>query len=248
VARVKAIVICTPSLGVVSFWWARQMMSLVHPLNIGKKFAFVQDDGDSGVADTRNQIVHDVLRMDNDTLEVDSLFWVDDDVLVMPGALLALYNHHVPIASGVYFTKCELPEALIFPGRLHGTAKFYPNEIIRDGWGHGMGLCLIKADVYRKMAAAGLGVDRHGKPEWYKTSSDFKLEGSMIDCGGTEDLFFLNRAGELGYKTVIDCTKHAFGWHYDLKTGLGYPQKQFNQWAHCQPIAWETNDGPVTWE
>jgi hypothetical protein len=237
----KVIGYATPSKGVVSFWWTRSM-------NIGKKLMFVQDSAGDMIAETRNRIVADAFAFEAKAeVEFDSLFWVDDDVLVSPGALLALYNHHAPIVSGVYFTKCELPEPLIFPSRLGGTAKFVPNTIVKNAWGHGMGLTLVRMEVYRKMAAAGLPNDRYGHPEFYKTVREMKMEGELLDCGGTEDLYFCEAAAKLGYKSIIDCTKQAFGWHFDMATGKGYPEPQFARYAKCEPIEWDTDEGTVIW-
>jgi hypothetical protein len=70
----------------------------------------------------------------------------------------------------------------------------------------------------------------------------------MLDCGGTEDLYFLDLAGKLGFKPLVDCGKWAFGWHFDLKSLRGYPEKQFAQWAAAEPVTWDTPDGVVTWE
>jgi hypothetical protein len=242
----KVIVVSVPSRGVVSMWWTRAMLNLVRPLNMGVKFSFVQDDGDEEqIADARNHLVVDAFKMENDSTEVDSIFWVDDDVLVNPGALLALYNHHVPIASGVYFTKCELPEPLIFPGRLCGTVKFQADRIIKDCWGHGMGLCLVKMGVYRSLMDHGLPLDNHGNPQWYMTTKEHSIEDGMLNCGGTEDLYFCQRCRDIGILSLVDCTKHAFGWHYDMASGTGYPIEQFKSYRKAEPIVW---DNGVVWQ
>lgn len=246
--KAKIIVLCTPSLGAVSLWWARQIAGLLWPLNIGKRHLFLRDSVGGEIAETRNRIVKMALELENDQVEVDSLFWVDDDVLITQGALLQLYTHHKPIVSGVYFTKSQIPEPLIFPARLHGTAPFVPDQVL-EVWGHGMGLTLVKADVYRRMERElQLPKDKHGATEFYKTNREYKVEGQMLDCGGTEDLYFLDMAGRLGYRPAVDCGKWAFGFHYDLARHRGYPEPQFKQWAAAQPVTWQTDKGLVTWE
>lgn len=249
--KVRYICLCTPSLGQVSVWWTRQMMKLLWPLNIGKMLMFEQDSVGGEIAEARNAIVAKCLNLEaSGEIEVDSLFWVDDDVLVTMGALLSLYEHHVPIASGVYFTKGEPGQPLIFPGRLHGTAEFVPDTVMRGVWGHGMGLTLVKADVYKRMLVGGLPTDKYGRPEWYKTNRGYKVdpEAKTLDCGGTEDLYFLDAASKLGYSSVVDCRKHAFGFHYDAAKRTGYPERQWNDWSAARPITWDTKSGPVVWE
>jgi hypothetical protein len=166
--KVKAIVLCTPSLGAVSLWWTRQIAELMWPLNLGHRVCFARDAVGGEIAETRNLIVQQCLDMESESVEIDSLFWVDDDVLVSRAALVSLYAHHRPIVSGVYFTKSEPGLPLLFPGRLQGTLPFVPDKTI-EVWGHGMGLCLVKAEVYRRMLAEGLPLDKYGRPEWYKT-------------------------------------------------------------------------------
>jgi hypothetical protein len=66
--------------------------------------------------------------------------------------------------------------------------------------------------------------------------------------GGTEDLYFLDAAGRLGYRPLVDTSRLAFGWHYDRERRQGYPKKQWNQRIKGEPIVWDTPDGPVKWE
>lgn len=246
-ARPKLVCLCTPSLGTVSLWWARAISAILWPQNIGKYVHFTQDVKGDEIAETRNRIVSDVLALEEKHyVEIDSVFWVDDDVIVAAGALLQLYAHQRDIVSGVYFTKGEPSNPLIYPERLAGVSTFVPDTAM-DVWGHGMGLCLVKAGVYRKMAKR-CPKDKYGRPQWYKTNREMKLVGGMLDCGGTEDLHFLDRAGKLGYQPMVDCSKHAFGWHYDLKTGQGYPKRQWNQWAKNQSVTWQTPEGRVVWK
>jgi len=246
----KFIAVCTPSRpsGAVSVWWARQLADLLRPLNMGIRHVMVRDSVGGEVAETRNKIVVKTLALETVGPEVDSFFWLDDDVLVPRGALIKLYEHHRPIASGTYFTKGEPGQPLIFPGRVEGTLPFVPDEV-REVWGTCMGLTLVRAEVYKAMLKKGLPTDKYGSPEWYRTDKQYKVEGTMLDCGGTEDLYFLDAAGKLGYKTLLDCSKWTFGWHFDLDRQQGYPRKQFDQWASSTPVVWDLPDGrTVTWE
>lgn len=245
--RPKMIAVCTPSLGSVSLEWTRIVAELMWPMNVGRAHQFVRDAVGGEIAETRNAIVQKCLDMEKQNVEIDSLFWLDDDVLPTRAALIQLYSHHRDIASGAYFTKGEPGQPLVFPGRLQGTAPWEPDRVL-EAWGHGMGLCLVKASVYKRMLAEGLSKDKYGRPQWYKTPQEYRLEGQMLDCGGTEDLYFLDAANQFGYKPLVDCGKWTFGFHYDRESHRGYPEKQFEQLRTGQPVTWETPSGTVTWK
>ncbi len=247
----KYLSLCTPSLGLVSIDWAGGLRGLVWPMNYGYVSFFNVDQHGGEIAEMRNSCVGKSLKFESEEREVTHIFWLDDDVypsrLVVP-KLLAL---NTPIASGCYFSKCDAPEPLIFPGPVEGTSPFVPDQVL-DVWGHGMGLCLIRTEVYRRMAdELDLGTDKYGNPAWYRTlggehstmSADGILRGAM-----TEDLYFLDRARELGYQPRVDTSAPAFGWHYDARKRQGYPQKQWGQMRAFGPVTWDTPEGLVTWK
>ena len=246
----KIIALCTPSLGAVSLLWARAVASMVWPLNIGHAFHFEIDHVGGENAEIRNRIVMQGLSRNTDTAEVDSFLWLDDDVIPTPYAMVKLYGHHAPIVSGVYFTKTDPSEPLLFPGPAAGTVKFVPDQV-QEMWGHGMGLCLVKADVYLQMAQQlKLPPDKYGSVQWYKDSRDEHTEGTdgAIDCGATDDLFFLGNARKCGIKSVIDTGKWAFGFHYDLARRQGYPLAQWKQFDAGARVTWPQADGTaVEW-
>lgn len=248
-AKTKIICLCTPSLGAVSIWWAQQVADMMWPMNCGRRNVFMRDAVGGEIAETRNKIVAQCLAFDSEKVEIDSLFWVDDDVLITRAALLRLYEHRRPIASGVYFTKGEPGQALIFPSRLGGTLPFIPDKVYESVWGHGMGLTLVRAEVYRRMRdELRLPLDKYGSPEWYKTVREYKVEDNMLDCGGTEDLYFLEEASKIGSTSLVDCGKWTFGFHFNHQTQQGYPTEQFNQWSRPEPVKWRTEKGEVSWE
>lgn len=243
-AKQKIIVLATPSLGEVSIYWSKQLMNLAWPLNMGRRVDFIRDSIGGEIAESRNFLVDKNFKLAAKSgVEIDSFFWVDDDVLIFQTALLQLYNHHLPMVSGVYFTKCETCEPLIFPSKGGGTLKFEPDKLI-EVWGHGMGLTLVKADLYLKLAET-VGKDKYGRPEWYKTVNEYKIEGAMLNGGGTEDLYFCDLVAQLGVKTFVDTSKHAFGFHYDRKRNIGYPLPQYRQFEKAEAVTWP--DG-VVWE
>jgi hypothetical protein len=245
---------CTPSLGNVSLWWTRATESIAWPTGgTGKAIFYLRDGVGGEIAEVRNGIVDAVLEYDRTTAPVSHLFWIDDDVLVFPGCLLELLHQRVDICSGVYFTKMpgHGSEPLIYPERNGGADSFRPNEAY-DVWGHGMGLTLVRTDVYKRMRdELKLPPDKYGRPSWYHTTKlDEEIrqdETGILQFGWTEDLWFLENASKLGYKPRVVTTKHAFGFHYDARADKGYPEEQWKQWIAGEAIVWQTPDGPVTW-
>lgn len=243
---------CTPSLGMVSIWWSRCVQCVLQPNNAGRSIFYLRDKVGGEIAEVRNALVEQVL---NHATPHSHIFWIDDDVLVFPGCLLELFNQDADICAGVYFTKLpdNLATPLIYDAEGTGAAGFPPNAVL-DVWGHGMGLTLVRTDVYRRMAdELEIGKDKYGRPRWYRT---FKMEEEVaedekgvVGVGYTEDLYFLKNANKLGYVPRVVTSKHAFGFHYDAENDQGYPTRQWKQWVSGEPITWEmTNGPPVVWD
>ena len=245
----KFVAVCTPTLGMVTIEWASALRALLLPLNSGYCECFGKDDVGGEIAEGRNGCVARALSYETDDREITHLFWLDDDVIAPRTAIIRLMSHDVDIAAGVYFLKCPISEPLIFPGRGAGTSPFVPDQVF-ETWGVGMGITLVKTSVYRRMREdLELPLDKYGKPQWYKTPSalDAVVVDEVLFAGGTEDLYFCDRAGKMGCKVVADTSRYAFGWHYDCRNGIGYPEKQWRQHMAGEAITWDTPGGVVTW-
>lgn len=262
-STIKTIARCTPSLGDVSIWWARAAECIFWPNNTAKALFCARDYVGDEVAEVRNSIVESVLAYDEQCHNVSHLFWLDDDVLCFPGCLLELLHQDKDIVSGVYFTKMEgnLSSPLWYPESGGGTARFKP-DVVEDVWGHGMGLTLVRTEVYRRMRDELLTrevdgkkemlVDRYGRFRWYHRTDQmtelWQDEHDLTHMGMTEDLYFLGLAAKLGYKPAIVSSKHAFAFHYDKNADRGYPQKQWEMWVNGEPITWDMPGGKVIWD
>ncbi len=218
--RAQTIAQCTPSLGMVSIWWSRLIQSIIPPNCASSAIFYLRDKVGGEIAEVRNGIV-EAVRGYHKTNPVSHLFWIDDDVFpISPGCLRELLAHDADIASGVYFHKMpgRTTEPLIYPEATGGSDYFRPNEWY-PVWGHGMGLTLVKMDVYDRMEAElNLPKDKYGRTEFYHTTGLDDVipvsDTGVIHGGYTEDLWFLNNVAKLGIKPIIDTTKHAFGFHY----------------------------------
>ncbi len=254
--RTKVIARCTPTLGLVHCWWVQAAEGLLWPFNSGQTMLFAKDFTGGEIAECRNQLVQTVLEAEAPEREMSHIFWLDDDVIAMRGAMLQLLGHNRDIASGVYFGKTPGTgaEPLVFDAPCAGSAPFTP-DIQRESWGHGMGLTLVRTEVYRRMRdELDLPPDAKGNPEWYRTlgrAEDLEFKGDVAMTAATEDLYFLHRAGKMGYRPFVDMTKHAFGFHLDPRTERGYPEEQWRQFYDGTAIVWKglgPNGSDVVWD
>lgn len=242
---------CIVSRGTVSLKWAMAFRGIILPMNTGAIPVIFQDEVGGEIAECRNAVVEVALRSG-----ATHLFWLDDDVCVDNWALAALHRHAVPMSSGVYFTKNDFSDPLIFPASGGGTSPFM-GEGTSQAHAAGMGLVLIHADVYRRMSRKlPLGKDKNGHVQFYRTvSSEEATErdrddagGKFVNYGSTEDFYFFDRAAEAGFTLLIDHSQKAFGWHVDRNTLKGYPAEQYAQHVAGKEVVWDTPAGKKIWK
>lgn len=241
-----------PTFGTVNIFWASRAFGMLrHPMHRDVR-QYVILGNEVGLA--RNQIVAKALAVEqNDpTKRCSHVFFLDDDVMVHPEALLRLLSHDKPIVSGLYFAKTAVPQPLVLMEE--GVKKSWrPGELV-DCWAHGMGLTLVHADVFRRLRdETDLGTDVHGNPNWFETTRDSMIldrSGTPVIGNQTEDVAFLRKAAALGYQPCVDTGAQAFGFHWAAAERRGYPLKQWFEFQSTGRITWtETPDGqPVVWE
>jgi hypothetical protein len=243
------IMVGIPSFGMVHLFFAARLLNLRTPMNSIVRHCYVVG---KEVGDARNEIVAKALDIEvqDPSLRCSHVFFLDDDVLFHPDALLKLLSHQRPIVSGLYYTKSSVPTPLVLHGDYGGTARSWtPGELVECA-GHGMGLTLINADVFRALRD-GLSTDAHGYPEWFKTTKDSALlrpDGVPQVFNQTEDMAFLTKAAALGYQPAVDTSAQTFGWHLDTKAMKAYPAAQWAEFLSTGRVTWPTANGPVVWE
>lgn len=247
-AKPKLIVVLTPTLGMFSANWHVAMTQMAYPMNWQRGFIPGRDVVGGQIGQVRNKLVDICFNLEKEKdVRIDYVMWLDDDVLVSKLCLLTLLAHEREVAAGVYFTKSDPAQPLIFPGPSAGTSPFLPDQCF-DSWGYAQGLSVVKLDVYREIIAAGIvEKDEYGNWEFYKQPGlGFTPKGDLI-TGGTEDFHFFDLLNKIGVVPLVDCTKHAFGFHFDAREWTGYPVEQWRAWEKQEPVVWRTKDGDVTW-
>jgi hypothetical protein len=245
----KMIIILTPTLGKIDMQWCQTLSNIAYPMNIQRGFIPARDLKGGQIGQLRNKLVDICMKLEVEhDIEIDSVLWLDDDVLMNKLGMLTLLAHDADIAAGVYFSKGNPSFPLIFPGAAAGTTKFQPGKVF-ESWGYAQGLSVVKFSVYKRIIEAGLvEKDEYGSWSFFKQPDLSINEKGVMTAGGTEDFHFFRLAEQIGIKPIVDCTKHAFGFHHDLRTNIGYPEEQWRQYEKQQPIVWKTPEGEVVWD
>ena len=242
------IALCVPTFGQVHIYWASKLFGERRdPMNRDVR-NFVCIGKEVGAA--RNELVQKVLEHEERTgRRCSHVFFVDDDVIIHPEVLVKLLEADRDIVSGLYYAKTAVAQPLVLME--DGLSRSWvPGELV-DCWAHGMGITLIRTDVFRRLRdETPLGVDDYGMPGWFKTVREVELYGAnghTVVRNQTEDISFLRKAAALGYQPCVDTSAQAFGWHWAAGEHRAYPLKQWVEFQQKGTITWETDAGPVVW-
>lgn len=137
-------------------------------------------------AHNRNAIIDSALEVN-----ATHVFFVDDDLLIPQDTLTRLLAHDKDIVSGLYLTR-NFPHAPIAMdiALTDGSCRF---KFLKSGEtglveavNFGLGCCLIKTDVFRKMEKPWIRLGQLNPQEW------------------NDDIEFFNRARHSGYQLWLD--------------------------------------------
>ncbi len=247
----EVIALGVPSFGMVHMFFLARMLNLRMPMNRIVRHLYVIG---KEVGHARNEIVAKALAMEEQdpSVRCSKILFIDDDLLFHPDLLLKLLTHNRPIVSGLYYTKSSVPTPLVLHDDFNGTATSWtPGDLVECS-AHGMGLCLIDAEVFRRLRDdRSIGVDPYGHPNWFQTVKDAQLtkpDGTPAIYNGTEDVYFLSRVRELGYQPCVDTSPQTFAWHLDSKAMRVFPEKQWAEFLKTGLVTWPIKDGEHVWE
>jgi len=199
------VVIGIPSFGMVSTYFYQAMKSQQFPL---VSSAFDKIVLNKKIDEARNEIVQFALDQG-----ANYIYWVDDDVLPPPDAFLKMYTHNKDIINGVYWSKSNPPMPLLFRNHLEGPYwDWHVGDLIEID-AAGMGLTLVKTDVYRK-------IEKEQGGPWYSVNYGSFPGVQASPANNTEDLYFYWKARKAGYKIWADTSIQAY--HYDKTNNVMY--------------------------
>lgn len=192
------LLVAIPSRGMVSCEFVSSLLAQGDPLNMSISYRF---EVGGEVGESRNRLVEHALR-----IGAEYILFIDDDVILPTNCFNKLVywakkGHDV--VSGVYYSKQIPPQPLIFKGRGNGyLSDWKVGDTIEDADGIGMGITLIKTDVFKRIS----------KP-WYKSVVNQKEKGGKGLVSVDESLYFCDKLKLSGVKILVDTSIQ--GIHFD---------------------------------
>ncbi len=200
----STVIVC-PTRGQVSAKVVQSWMSLMKPMNqkvIGPLFAIGMEVGDA-----YNAMV-EMIMASPELSTWKYVLTIEEDNMPPPDGLLKLYEgmDEYDVVGGLYWTKGEGGQPMIYGDPAVEPMNFIPQvpqtEGLQPANGLGMGFNLFKIEIFKNPNLP--------RP-FFKTLNEF-VPGQGAR-GYTQDLYFYENAGKLGYKFACD-TRIKVG-HYD---------------------------------
>jgi hypothetical protein len=247
---VNRVLVATPTTGLVRMEWVAARYGQIIPTNWSQvqmnQFMHGYIPIEYSVADAQNLIVKAAVEGD-----FEWLLLVEHDTMPPPDAFVQFNNYmqaeDTPVVSGLYFTKSQPSEPLIYRGR--GTSYYGDWKIGDKVWCDGVptGMLLIHCAILREMwkdsepyTAANQEtrmVFETPRNVWWDPE-----EGEYYSLAGTSDLNWCTRVMKDGYFAKAGWKKYQemkypflvdtniFCRHIDMD-GIQYPtQEEINRW------------------
>lgn len=199
----STIIVC-PTRGMFPTRVVQSWMKLMKPMNqqvVGPIFA------ESMKVDVAYESLFEYILSNDYLKKFKYVLTIEEDNLPPPDGLLKLYEHmdEYDVVSGLYWAKGDLGFPMIF-GDPSDPEDFKPAvpkpDTVQQANALGMGFNLFKLDMFN-----------HIPKPWFKTVEGKDEKGGI--SGITQDMYFYQKAGKLGYKFACD-TSILVG-HYDSK-------------------------------
>lgn len=196
----KILTIATPTYGMVTPEWSQALRTMEIPF---KNYEFLV---------TKNMLVDEARNYLISVAKGDYIFFLDSDVICPNNIITKLLEHDKDIVTGLYFQKGKFYPNIFkesdAPGRYDVKAFYEPNKLIEVA-SSGLGCCLIKKDVFKK-----IGSQEPGKEEpWFKFTTGYGKEQRE-----SEDHYFFRKAREAGYKIYCDTSMTCGHMRWDMIT------------------------------
>jgi len=229
--------------GWIRYEWANARYAQVIPINWSAAgFDINYTALGFSIDDAYNLMVKQALNMD-----VEWLLIVEDDVMLPPDCFLRMNKYikkkEIPIVSGLYFSKGNPSEPLVFRGR--GNGCYYKWKMGDKVWCDGlpMGCLLIHMSILKKVwDESELYRAANGEETRQVFITPRKIDFTMQPFHfaselGTQDLFFFNKLladkkrilKESGWPKIAKrkwpflCDTGIFCRHIDRGSGKQYP-------------------------
>ena len=204
----STIIIC-PTRGQIPAKVVQSWMGLMRPMNqkvIGPLFSIGMEVGSA-----YNTMIENILS--NPELSTwKYILTIEEDNMPPADGLLKLYESmkEYDVVQGLYWTKGDAGQPMIYGNPNVIPKNFIPQRPVKDAVMHcnglGMGFNLFKLDIFKNKDLP--------KP-WFKTVQEVTGGGARAY---TQDLYFYENAGKLGYRFACDCRVKV--GHYDFANDI----------------------------
>lgn len=207
-------IIGIPSFGLVSLNWAMSLTSIAMPINFTNQFHLVMN---KRIDIARNEICIEALKREDNPRFI---FFLDDDVIMPPDTLRKFVHkmenlpEDIGAISGVYYSKSEPGEPLIFQKRGRGSYYDWKVGDFFQAWAAGCGLVIVRTQVLRDIRS------QIGEPFFAIDYGLTKKDDNTFEARSiTEDLYFYEKLRNTkapngkNYSLWIDTAIQ--GLHYD---------------------------------
>ncbi len=195
----------------VSPEWAMALAIQNYPLNLTRAFYLA---GKLETAEARNKAVEYAVQKKS-----KYIWFLDDDVQPPLFALRQLIytlesaDDDVMVVSGIYFTKNEPTEPVIYRGEGQGAFwKWRVNDKFEID-GCGAGCMLVNTKLFEKLE----------KP-YFKTIDEI---GDKTAYASTEDIYFCNKVKAAGYKILADASVLCNHWNVNTMKYYNLPDDAY---------------------
>lgn len=164
------------------------------------------------VGDAYNQAI-DTIISNPELSKWKYILTLEEDNMPPPDGLIKLYEgmDKFDVVGGLYWTKGEGGQPMIYGNPKVMPKDFTPQipqqDTLQEANGLGMGFHLFKLSIFK---------DKKLPKPFFKTLQKYE-EGKGVQCF-TQDLYFYENAGKLGYRFACD-TRVRVG-HYDLQNDI----------------------------
>lgn len=205
----STIIVC-PTRGLLTDRVVQAWMGMIRPMNqkvIGPIFIRGYEVGQA-----YNMAVEMILG-NPELAKWKYMLTIEEDNLPPPDGLIKLYEgmDDYDVVGGLYWTKGEGGQPMIYGDPAIEPVNFIPQKPIPDtiqpARGLGMGFNLFKIEMFK---------DERLKKPWFETKNEY-IPGVGARAY-TQDLYFFENAGKLGYKFACD-TRVRVG-HLDPQTDV----------------------------
>jgi hypothetical protein len=188
--------------------WSIAFAMQSYPMNFNRYLDVVKK---KPIVEARTKIVEAALEQ-----KAKYLWFLDDDVQPPFFAARRLIydleqaDDDVMVAGGIYVSKGELVEPIVYRG--NGQGPFWKWKVgdVFDVTGIGTGCMMIKMELFEKLP----------KP-WFK-EIDRGPNGEWVNVHQSDDLYFCDRVVEAGYKLVADGNVICIHWDVTVDPAQGY--------------------------